>query len=105
MKASIIVPTCDRGPLLATSVASLANQCFPAGDYEILAVDNGSTDSTRSVVEETIHDFRQHCIRYRYEPVPGLLSGRHCGALEARADILAFNEYLDYERKLKQCAS
>ena len=90
MRASVVIPTYNRCGCLATSLASLANQELPAVEFEILIVDNGSTDNTRSVAEAAIQDYRQHRIRYLYEPVPGLLSGRHRGALKADGEILVF---------------
>lgn len=65
-------------------------QNFPANGYEILIVDNASTDATKDVVEAVFHKNPSHGIRYFYEPQPGLLSGRHRGALEANGQVLTF---------------
>jgi len=58
--------------------------------FEILVVDNASTDDTSSLVSRFIDLHPRHAIRRIDEAVPGLLSGRHRGAREARADILCF---------------
>jgi len=53
-------------------------------------VDNGSTDATPAVFEAArIASPRQNW-HYIYEPMPGLLSARHRGALESQGDICAF---------------
>lgn len=87
---SIIIPTLNRDRFLNTAILSLIRQTFPPMRFEILVVDNGSSDSTNKVTEEFITAFPSHQIRYIYEPEPGLLSGRHRGALEANGDILIF---------------
>jgi glucosyl-dolichyl phosphate glucuronosyltransferase len=58
--------------------------------HEIIVVDNASTDRTRDVVEEAAASCPTGPIHYFYEPMPGLLSGRHRGAMEARGNICAF---------------
>ncbi len=90
IEATIIVPTRNRAPSLARALASFAGQDFPAERYEILVVDNGSTDETPDVAKAAAVKHPRHGIRYLHEPVPGLLSGRHRGALEARGKILCF---------------
>lgn len=87
---SVIIPTYNRADLLALATKSLCLQDFPCEQFEVLVVDNDSTDNTKQVVEETIAVHASHQIRYLYEPMPGLLSGRHRGALEAKGDILTF---------------
>ena len=58
--------------------------------FELLVVDNGSTDQTRTIVKEWIAQHHSQRICYLYEPMPGLLSGRHRGALEAKGRVCAF---------------
>ena len=58
LSASVIIPTCQRAGPLAKTLATLVKQEFPAADYEILVVDNGSTDNTRSIAEAAIQDYQ-----------------------------------------------
>ncbi len=87
---SIIIPTFNRACYLALAINSFVAQKFPAEKFEILIIDNGSTDNTKQVAETAISTNPSHQIQYIYEPEPGLLSGRHRGAIEAKGDILIF---------------
>jgi GT2 family glycosyltransferase len=88
--ASVIVPTRNRGPALSDALESLVGQDYPADRFEILAVDNGSTDDTKAVIEAAQAAHPGCALRYVLEPEPGLLSGRHRGASEAQGSILVF---------------
>lgn len=87
---SIIIPTLNRANSLKPAIQSFCQQNFPVDQFEILVVDNGSTDATKQMTEAMITAYSSHQIRYLYEPEPGLLSGRHRGALEAKGEILTF---------------
>ena len=89
-QVSIIIPTLNHAKYLKNALTSVQNQSFPKDAYEVIVVDNGSTDSTRQVTEQIIAANLTHQIRYIWEPEPGLLSGRHRGAEEAKGHILVF---------------
>jgi len=90
IRASIIIPTFNRAKSLALALQSLVLQDFSSSEYEILIVDNGSTDDTKKVTDVAISNNSAHNIKYIFEPEPGLLSGRHRGAFEAEGEILIF---------------
>jgi glucosyl-dolichyl phosphate glucuronosyltransferase len=97
---SVIIPTFNRANALKVTIDSVVNQNLSPEQYEILIVDNGSTDTTKDVVNSTVKAFPAHNIRYFFEPIPGLLSGRHRGALEAKGDILVFiDDDIEADRK------
>ena len=56
-------------------------------EFEVIAIDNGSTDNTKSVVEARMPHPR---LRYVYEPTLGLSTARNTGAREAKAELLAY---------------
>jgi glycosyltransferase involved in cell wall biosynthesis len=87
---SVIIPTYNRAAILPMCLDSVVKQDYPQDKYEILVVDNGSTDNTKQTVKEAIATYLSHQIRYIFEPELGLLSGRHRGALEAKGEILTF---------------
>lgn len=85
---SVIIPTRDRAELLANALLSLTAQSISRTDFEVLVIDNASTDHTPSVVKNIGQLLGN--IRYHYEPTLGLHAGRHRGMSESRGDILVF---------------
>jgi glycosyltransferase involved in cell wall biosynthesis len=90
LSVSVIMPTLNRARYLESTIESLIKQDFPRRKYEILVLDNNSIDDTRKVSQEAINKYSRNNIKYLFEPVPGLLSGRHRGAKEAVGDVLVF---------------
>jgi len=88
---SVIIPTLNRRDMLANALASVRAQSFPADQYEIIVVDNGSTDGTRELVERLNQDGGKP-IRYVYEARPGLHWARHAGTRAAQGEVLAFTD-------------
>ena len=88
--SSIIIPTFNRAASLQHTLTSLLQLSIGAERFEVIVIDNGSTDSTNQVVLEVIEKHPLHQVRYIYDPEPGLLTGRHRGALEARGELLTF---------------
>lgn len=87
MSASIaaIICTHNREKYIIDAIDSLLAQDLE--DYEVLVVDNGSTDGTRKRVEQRLSHPK---LRYVYEPILGLSVARNRGAQESDADILAY---------------
>jgi glycosyltransferase involved in cell wall biosynthesis len=89
-RASIIIPTRNRAQSLQEALRGYGCQDLSPESYEVLVVDNGSTDNTNQVVEE-ISASHPHvrCVR---EERPGLHFARHCGAKNAIGEILLYGE-------------
>lgn len=85
---SVIFPTRNRAELLDAALRSVAEQRIDPAHFEVLVVDNGSTDRTREISEQWATQLVN--LRYRHEPEPGLHAGRHRGLAEAQGDILVF---------------
>jgi glycosyltransferase involved in cell wall biosynthesis len=83
---SAIICTHNRDTYLGAAIDSLLAQEFAAG-FEVVVVDNNSSDRTREVVEERLSDPR---LKYVFEPVLGLSVARNTGAKESRGEILAY---------------
>jgi len=88
LKISSIICTRNRAQCLGKAIESLANQDLAVTDYEIVVVDNGSTDATNQVVNERIGQIPN--LRYVREEIPGLSNTRNRGISEAVAPIVAF---------------
>ncbi len=87
---SFIIPTRDRAAFLIGALTGLVAQDLGPQDYEIVVVDNGSTDTTARDVSRLAAAHPDRTVRLVTEPVPGLLAGRHRGAAAARGAILTF---------------
>lgn len=83
---SAIICTHNRDTYLGAAIDSLLAQDFTA-EFEVVVVDNGSSDRTREVVEQRLGDPR---VKYVFEPTIGLSVARNTGARVARAEILAY---------------
>jgi glycosyltransferase involved in cell wall biosynthesis len=69
---------------------SIAKILRPADRVEIIIVDNGSVDDTLVAYHQIAETFSQLDWHYFYDDTPGLLTGRHRGAREAKGDVLAY---------------
>lgn len=87
-KISIIVCTYNRALVLRDLLNSLLDQTLSSEQYEIVVVDNASTDNTKQIVEN--YCIQYPSIRYIYEPHQGLSNARNRGVREASAEVIAF---------------
>lgn len=71
---------------------SLINQNFPKSDYEIIIVNNNSSDNTEEVIEDYIQRFPDTSIKYYFIPKPGQVYARQIGILASRNEILSFTD-------------
>ena len=87
---SVIIPTRNRAGSLGRLLHALRHQEPCDRQYEILVVDNGSTDETAAVARGAAKAAGAAPVRYLYEPRRGVSYARNLGAAHARADLLAF---------------
>jgi glycosyltransferase involved in cell wall biosynthesis len=80
-----IICTHNREHYLEAAIDSLLSQDYP--DYEVLLVDNASSDRTREIVEAKLTNSK---LKYVYESTLGLSAARNRGAKETTAPILAY---------------
>ncbi|MGB8540681.1 MAG: glycosyltransferase [Candidatus Acidiferrales bacterium] len=89
-KITVILCTHNRARTLATALESIAAQNVPHSvGWEIVVVDNNSSDDTRQVVEDIQRRYPNR-FRYFFERQQGLSHARNAGIREARGEILAF---------------
>jgi glycosyltransferase involved in cell wall biosynthesis len=88
MILSVIIPTRNRSKVLFGALESIATQTCDSTLFEVIVVDNGSTDSTRDIVDLFVGKIQN--LRYYYEKSPGLHVGRHRGLEQAKGDILVY---------------
>src|SRR4051812_3479744 len=89
---SAIVPTYNRCALLRQTIMSFIAQTLDPVRFELIVVDDGSTDQTEKMVSE----MRPHCrFRLRYHRMPrngGPVLARNAGARMAESPLLAFTD-------------
>lgn len=84
---SVVICTRNRAELLSRALTSVVEQEFPRTDYEILIVDNGSSDRTREVANQ----FQTRAVvRYLREERLGLCVARNTGWRAASGRYVAF---------------
>jgi glucosyl-dolichyl phosphate glucuronosyltransferase len=88
---SVIVSSYNRCHLLPETMESLLAQETGGLRYEIIIVDNNSTDNTKQVVESYARRHPEK-LRYVFEPRQGVSHGRNAGIEVARARIIAFTD-------------
>ncbi len=93
VRVSVLVPSYNSASTLAAAVYSVFDQTF--ADYEILVIDDGSTDNTRDVVER-LEKEKPGKIRYIYQENRGLAAARNTGIRESRGEFLALLDADDH---------
>lgn len=81
---SIITPTYNRAHLLPRMINSVLNQTF--NDWELIIVDDGSTDDTSQIVE----NLKDPRIKYFLKDNSGATASRNLGVKKARGDYIIF---------------
>lgn len=84
---SVVVPTYNRAHLLGRTIHSVLNQTFK--DFELIVVDDGSTDNTEEVVK-SFADKRIHYIRQKENR--GEAAARNMGIQIARGEYIASHD-------------
>ncbi|HKZ45183.1 MAG TPA: glycosyltransferase family A protein, partial [archaeon] len=82
---SVIVPAYNSEKTIDSCIKSLLNQSFPKKQYEIIIVDDGSSDKTAEVASK-------YCVRLFKRPHKGPAAARNFGAKHARGNILLFTD-------------
>ncbi len=87
---SVIIPTYNRCEMLGGALESLLRQkTDDAFSYEIIVIDNASTDDTERVVEQVAAQ-APIPVRYFYHAIPGPAPARNRGLAESHGDWIAF---------------
>jgi len=85
-KVSVIIPTYNRAPVLPDALESLSKQSYQ--DFEVIVVDDGSTDNTHAVVETYCK--KDSRIKYFYQENKERSAARNYGITLAQGEYIAF---------------
>lgn len=85
MKLSVVIPTYNQTKVLPKSIAAVFNQTLPREQYEVLVINDGSTDDTHKIVKslQEKYDFR-----YFSQENKGAGAARNKGIKEAKNEII-----------------
>ncbi len=88
---SVIIPTFNRKERLIECLQSLEAQTYPKENFEVIIVDDGSSDGTEEAIQKFKCDSKLSVV-YLKQNNSGPGSARNLAASKARGDILAFTE-------------
>jgi glycosyltransferase involved in cell wall biosynthesis len=87
---SVIIPTFNRAVKTARAISSVLYQRFT--DYEIIVVDDGSTDDT----EQFLHQFKNRIRYMTHKANGGVSAARNTGLAVSKSPLIAFLDSDDY---------
>ena len=90
IKVTVAIPTYNRADFLRQTLAGIAAQQFPRDHFEVLVIDNNSTDHTPAVVTEFAG--ARPAPRHVLETKQGLDHARNRAIAEARGEIILFGD-------------
>ena len=84
---SIVVPTYNRKASLRRLLAAVERQTYPVGEFEVIVVDDGSSDGTREEVRRLQLPFELRLIEQEHA---GPAAARNLGVERARGELIVF---------------
>jgi len=94
MRISFVVPVYNIGGLLNRCVQSICSQGLAFNDYEILLVDDGSTDGSSTICDDLQNSIPS--VRTIHQKNKGASAARNTGIREAKGDYIWFVDADDY---------
>jgi len=91
IKISLVIPTYNRSEYLKKSLPTFLNQTMDNYLYEIILVDNNSTDNTKEIANELLKNAKCSW-QYVSEPRQGLHNARNTGIRLAKGSIIVFGD-------------
>lgn len=88
---SIIIPAFNAISFLPKAIESVLHQTYR--NFEIIIIDDGSTDNTKSTIQES------NVIKYFYQENQGLSSARNSGIQKSKGEYLVFLDADDWLEK------
>jgi glycosyltransferase involved in cell wall biosynthesis len=88
MYISVVIPSRNHGDRVEKPLRAIMDQTLPADRYQVIVVDNGSTDNTAQIVDSLAAE-ASHVHRI-FEPVVGKATARNRGIRESSGEIVLF---------------
>ena len=90
MDVSVIIPTYNREEKLRECLESLFNQDYPQENFEIIVVDDGSTDGVKEMLDILLA--KRPNLSYFFQCHRGSAAARNVGIKQAKAEIIGFTD-------------
>jgi glycosyltransferase involved in cell wall biosynthesis len=85
---SVIIPCYNASKTISRALESVANQTYK--DFEIVIVDDGSTDKSKDVIDDFMRIYNDLVISYLYQKNSGPSKARNVGVTHAKGEYIAF---------------
>jgi glycosyltransferase involved in cell wall biosynthesis len=85
LRVSVIIPVYNGARTIASCLESVLGQTYPADAYDVIVVENGSTDETSAIAE-------RYPIRLFHSDKRGPAAARNLGLAQSDADVVAFTD-------------
>ena len=83
---SVIIPVYNDSQRLQLCLTALEDQSYPKNSYEVIVIDNNSTDN----VKELVNNYSR--VIYAFEKTKGSYAARNKGISQARGEVLPFTD-------------
>lgn len=90
LEISAVICTYNRDKFIRKSLQCLCKQTLDKENYEVIIVDNNSTDNTAAICKAFIEEHQDYNIRYVFEMNKGLSFARNRGISEANSPIITY---------------
>jgi glycosyltransferase involved in cell wall biosynthesis len=87
-KISVVIPTLNRAAVLAQTIDHIESQTVSRDSYQVIVVDNASTDETRSLLEAKSRNYPN--LKSLFQPKPGAAATRNAGLRKVLGKIVLF---------------
>ena len=92
MRFSVIIPLFNKAPYVGKAILSVLSQTF--GDYELIIMDDGSTDDSFDIADKTVEG-HENCRIYR-QPNAGVSTARYNAVALSHGDFICFLDADDW---------
>ena len=99
-KLAVVVPCYNVEDYLCRCLDSLVHQDIPESDYEVIAVDDGSTDSTGEICDRYAKEYSQ--VKVMHQTNAGVSVARNNGMSMAQGQYLYFVDGDDFVVRLSE---
>jgi len=84
---SVVIPTYNRAKYLKIALTSLVNQSLSTDNFEVVVVDDGSSDGTKKITEGFLKKIN---VKYVYQDYGGVSKARNKGIDKSLGTIIVF---------------